>query len=70
GIGYRQYDCPKNLCKRLFIDKIYDEGDGKPVYDSKVIENSVKNKEHMTGDVGPALMVQKNYLILHGNDSE
>ncbi|PON61627.1 hypothetical protein TorRG33x02_281190, partial [Trema orientale] len=70
GIGHRQSDCPKNPRKGLSVDEIYDESDGEPIYDSEVIEDSVKNEEHMTGDVGPVLVVRRNYLTSYENDDE
>ncbi|PON91660.1 hypothetical protein TorRG33x02_124910, partial [Trema orientale] len=67
---HKQSNCTKNLCKGLFVNEIYNEGNGEPVYDSEVIEHSVRNEEYVTGDIGLMLMVLRNYLTPHGNNRD
>ncbi|XP_022888907.1 uncharacterized protein LOC111404316 [Olea europaea var. sylvestris] len=63
GVGHRQYECPKNSRRGLFVDDGYGDYEGVPVFYNGDDDEVAEEEELVVGDVRQALVVSRENVV-------
>ncbi|XP_022899369.1 uncharacterized protein LOC111412675 [Olea europaea var. sylvestris] len=68
--GHRQFECPKNPRRGLFVDEGNGDYEDPLVFDGEGGEEATEEEEFLVGDVGQALVMRRSFLTHLENNTD